>query len=88
MYDFTSAANKGYGDNQKEIEPNIWAIYSGDLNHDENIDLIDVGIIELDINDFQFGYRDADLNGDGNVDLLDAPILEGNVNAFIFSNHP
>lgn len=30
-YDFTTAANKAYGDNQVEIAPNIYAFYSGDL---------------------------------------------------------
>ena len=87
-YDFTIAANKAYGDNQLEIEPGVWAIYTGDLNYDENIDLLDATEIEMDIQNFVFGYYSTDLNGDGNVDLLDLPIMELNIGNFIFSYHP
>lgn len=88
QYDFSTAANKAYGDNQVEVEPGIWALFSGDLNQDENIDLLDASILEVDINNFQFGYFATDINGDGNVDLLDSPMLETNINAFVFSSHP
>jgi len=87
-YDFTTAASQAYGSNQTEVESGIWALYSGDLNQDENIDLLDLGDIETDINNFQFGYFATDINGDGNVDLLDGPIVENNINGFIFSSHP
>ncbi len=87
-YDFTTAANKAYGDNQVEVSPNVWALYSGDLNADENIDLLDASLLETDINGFAFGYFATDINGDGNVDLLDSPIVETNINGFVFSSHP
>ncbi len=87
-YDFTTAANKAFGSNQVQVEPNIWAFYSGDLNIDENIDLLDLGLIEADISNFIFGYFATDINGDGNVDLLDAAPVETNVNGFVFSAHP
>ena len=87
-YDFSVSANKAYGNNQKEVESGVWAIYSGELNHDENIDLLDLSILDNDINNFQFGYFASDINGDGNVDLLDSPIMENNILGFIFSNHP
>jgi hypothetical protein len=88
VYDFTTTANKAYGDNQVEVEPGIWAIYSGDINQDENVDLLDLSIQEADISGFQFGYLPTDLNGDGNADLLDMPMLEANINQFVFSIHP
>ncbi|GBL35369.1 hypothetical protein EMGBS15_09640 [Filimonas sp.] len=87
-YDFATAANKAYGDNMKEVESGIWAFFGGEINQDENVDLIDLGILEADINDFQFGYISSDVNGDGNVDLLDSPMVEQNINDFIYSNHP
>jgi len=87
-YDFSLAANKPYGDNMVQIENGFWAFYSGDLNFDENADLIDLGLVEQDINDFAFGYKTSDLNGDGNVDLLDSPVIETNITNFIFSVHP
>lgn len=87
-YDFTTAGTKAYGNNMAQVDNSIWAIYSGDLNLDENIDLIDFGMIETDISNFMFGYQISDINGDGNVDLLDNPVVEGNINQFIFSSHP
>ncbi|MBK7761883.1 MAG: thrombospondin type 3 repeat-containing protein [Bacteroidetes bacterium] len=87
-YDFTTSANQAYGNNQVEVETGVFAFYSGDINQDENMDLLDASLLEASIANFDFGYFATDLNGDGNVDLLDSPMLEANVNAFIFSNHP
>ncbi len=87
-YDFTTAANKAFGNNMIEVEPGVWAFYSGDLNQDENIDLLDLSPLEIDINNFSFGYFATDINGDGNVDLLDNPLVENNINSFVFSVHP
>jgi hypothetical protein len=89
-YDFTTNLNKAFGDNQVEVATGVWAFYSGDIVKDfaESIDLIDLGQVEDEINNFSFGYFAEDLNGDGNVDILDTPNLESNINSFIFSNHP
>ena len=87
-YDFSNLAAKAYGNNEVLVASGIWALYSGDINSDENVDLLDASQLESDINNFEFGYQSTDLNGDGNVDLLDSPILELNINNFIFSNHP
>jgi hypothetical protein len=87
-YNFSNAQNKAYGDNLKQVDNNLWALYSGELNQDENIDLLDAQLMEWDILLFNFGYLATDLNGDGNVDLLDTPIVESNINNFVFSNHP
>ncbi len=88
LYDFSVSANKAYGNAMIEIEPGIWALYAGDVNQDENTDLLDLSLLESDINNFLYGYRATDLNGDGNVDLLDNPILEENVTDFVYSMHP
>ncbi len=71
-YDFTLAANKTYGNNLLEIMLGVFAFYSGYINQDVSIDLLNLGDIETDINNFEFGYFATDINGDGNVDLLDA----------------
>lgn len=88
FHDFTWSASQAYGNNLVEIEPGYFALYSGDLNADENVDLLDLGVIENDINNFAFGYYASDMNGDGNVDLLDMPVTEDNINGFVFSIHP
>ncbi|HNB80728.1 MAG TPA: YDG domain-containing protein, partial [Chitinophagaceae bacterium] len=89
-YDFTTSAAQAYGSNQIEIAtgPSLWALYSGDVVIDENMDLLDLGAIETDISNFGSGYLSTDLNGDGNVDLLDSPVLESNISNFIYSIHP
>jgi hypothetical protein len=87
-YNFTTSASQAYGGNMVEVEPGVWAIYSGDISQDENIDLSDYSIYETDAGNFLFGYQGSDVNGDGSVDLLDATTLENNVNSFIYSIHP
>ena len=87
-YDFSNASSKAFGSNMKEVEPGIWALYSGDLSPDENIDLLDITDIETDVQNFEYGYFSTDLNGDGNIDLLDFPVIEENIANFVFSSHP
>lgn len=79
FYDFTTAANKAFGDNQKELEPGKWGFYSGDINQDGAIDLFDYILIDPDIYDGAGGYLNTDLNGDGSVDLFDYLILDPNI---------
>jgi hypothetical protein len=87
-YDFSISRSNSYGNNVTEVENDIWAFYTGELNNDNNIDLIDLAFLETDISTFSFGYKNSDINGDGNVDLLDSPMIEDNVSNFIFSIHP
>lgn len=87
-YDFSTAASQAYGSNMIEVESGVYALYTGDINQDENIDLLDFNILKIDANNFEFGYFDTDLNGDGNVDLLDFPLWKINSNNFIYSAHP
>jgi len=88
FYDFTTSASQAFGDNQILVDNGTYALYSADLNGDQNADLMDMSILEIDASNFEYGYLNTDLNGDGNVDLLDVPFLEFNVGNFIFSNHP
>ncbi len=87
-YNFSTAATQAYGDNQYEVSTGVWAFFTGDIAVDENIDLLDLGMLESDISNFSYGYLSTDLNGDGNVDLLDSPSLETNISNFIYSTHP
>jgi hypothetical protein len=88
LYDFTLSSTQAYGANMKEVEPNTWACYTGNINTDENIDLLDADLVESDLVNFYSGYYATDLNGDGNIDLLDMSILAENIEEFIFSVHP
>ena len=88
LIDFSYQAQNVYGSNQVEVDAGVWAFYTGDVNHDDNVDLLDIGVVETDVDQFLFGYYATDINGDGNVDLLDVPAVENNVNAFVFAEHP
>ncbi|MBK7762582.1 MAG: fibronectin type III domain-containing protein [Bacteroidetes bacterium] len=88
MYDFSTQANKAYGSNQVAVDAQHVAFYCGDLNQDENTDLLDISLLEYEINNFSSGYFAEDINGDGNVDLLDILVVEWNSNQFIYSMHP
>ncbi|MFN8274462.1 MAG: GEVED domain-containing protein [Flavobacteriaceae bacterium] len=87
-YDFTSAASQAYGDNMIEIDPGVFAMYSGELAADDFIDTTDYVVWESDYNNFAFGVFASDLNGDGFVDGTDYVIWEGNYNNFIFAFYP
>jgi hypothetical protein len=77
-YDFTTAASQAYGNNQIEVAPGIYAIYSGDMNQDGTINEADLPIFTTANTTAAHGYIVSDLNGDGSVDLLDYPIYKNN----------
>jgi hypothetical protein len=83
-----STTNNAYADNQVEVEPGVFAIYSGDINQDGFIDPFDYSILQSDILSFAFGYVDADLNRDGYVDPYDYSIYQKNSLNFVSSIHP
>lgn len=87
-YDFTSAANQAYGSNMIEISSGLWAIYSGDVDQDEFVGIVDQGIVDNDVFNFSSGYVVTDITGDGFVDITDQGLLDNNIFNFIGSVHP
>ena len=75
--------NQAFGDNQAQVAPGVFAIYSGDANQDGTIDGSDFLIVDAAIQNFDGGYVVTDLNGDGGVDGTDFLILDVNVQNFI-----
>ncbi|MDQ3019048.1 MAG: DUF1929 domain-containing protein [Bacteroidota bacterium] len=84
-YSFITASNKAYGSNQIQIDnsPLRYAIYSGDVNQDEIIDVSDAGTIDNDAFNFVTGYIKTDLTGDELVDVSDEAIVDNNVFTFV-----
>ena len=76
-YDFTTSANKAYGDNLK-LKNSKYCFFSGDVNQDGLIDLSDVSLTDIDNLSFISGYVLTDVNGDGIVDLSDVAIVDIN----------
>ncbi len=87
-YDFTTAASQAYGNNQIEVAPRIYAIYSGDMNQDGTINDDDLPIFTTANITAAHGYIVSDLNGDGSVDLLDYPIYKNNAAASVNEVRP
>ncbi len=87
-YDFSTAANKAYGDNMKDLGSGVFGFYSGDINQDNSIDIADFPALFSDNDNFVFGYFNTDLNGDGSVDIADFPVIFLNTDNFIYSINP
>lgn len=88
-YDFTDASSKAYGANMAEVEPGVWAIFTGDINQDGFIDASDFPYFDTDNMNGVFGqYVATDLNGDGFVDASDFPIYDSNNMNGVFTISP
>jgi hypothetical protein len=83
-YNFHTAATQAFGGNQIEVEPGVWALYSGDIDpQDLSIDGFDYVVLDPDVIAGTFGYVATDLTGDGLVDAFDYLILDPNITAGI-----
>lgn len=81
-YDFTSAATQAYGNNLYFAE-SLYCIYSGDVNQDGIIDVIDLISVFNFSCDFKLSDQATDLNSDGATDLNDLITIYNNANNFI-----
>ncbi|MEP7164707.1 MAG: LamG-like jellyroll fold domain-containing protein, partial [Ferruginibacter sp.] len=81
LYDFSANANKAFGNNQVEVEPGVWAMFTGDLNQDDYVDGNDFPFYDSQSASaglFDVTYTIADMNGDGYVDGNDFPVFDNN----------
>lgn len=75
-----------YGSNEIQVDSypyDVYAFYSGDVNHDEVIDLSDLIQIFNDANQFTTGYVVTDVTGDDFVDLSDLTLTFNNAGNFV-----
>ena len=84
----SAAYNNGINTPLKSVGNGRFAIYSGDVNQDGTIDLLDIQPTENNASLFQFGYDPTDVNGDGSTDLLDLLLIENNAGLFIYYARP
>jgi hypothetical protein len=87
-YDFSSASSQAFGDNMKEVEPGVWAIFTGDMNQDGFVDNFDFDLFNNDNLNFAYGYYNTDLNGDAFVDNFDFDLFNSNNLNFIMAITP
>jgi hypothetical protein len=87
-YDFTTAADKAYGNNMIQLESGVYGFYSGDLNQDGFVESGDYPSLYNDSDAGLEGYYSTDLNGDGFVESGDYPILFNNSDSGIEISRP
>ena len=88
QYDFTTNANKAYGNNQVALSQGYFGIWSGDVNQDGIIESSDYSVIENDVVNFTAGYYSSDLTGDNLVESSDYSLIENNLLLFLFTVQP
>jgi hypothetical protein len=86
-YDFTSNANKAYGDNMK-LSGSKWVIYVGDVVQNGSIDLTDLLLVYNAGVAFTTGYTVSDVNGNNTTDLTDLILTYNNSIAFVVKKTP
>lgn len=84
-YDFTASSSFTFGNNTVKVDnaPSEFAVYSGDVNQDDFINLDDVITIYNDAVIFASGYKVTDVNGDNVSDLTDVIITLNNSSNFV-----
>ena len=87
-YDFTISNSQSFGNVSKQVEPGVWALYSGDQNQDGVINPLDLSAVASEALIFTFGYIKTDLTGDGAIDGFDLGLADNNSSSAIVSIHP
>ncbi len=87
-YNFRDASTKALGNNMKLMNDGFWAIYTGDVNQDNFVNLTDLTQAGNEASDFSAGYLSSDCNGDGLIDATDLILIDNNSSEFIHSVIP
>lgn len=92
-YNFSSAMTQAYDDGfnlspMRSFPNGVFAFYGGDVNQDGEVTGLDMNEVEIDGNNFSFGYNVSDVDGDGESGGLDMNIIEVNAGLFLFYAQP
>ncbi|MBK9334266.1 MAG: proprotein convertase P-domain-containing protein [Ignavibacteria bacterium] len=83
-YDFFGNPSRAFGENLIQVDPfPLYAIYNGDVNQDNTIDITDMTLIDNDVFSFSSGYLSTDVTGDNLIDLNDYSITDNNAANFV-----
>ncbi|MBK8587034.1 MAG: putative metal-binding motif-containing protein [Bacteroidetes bacterium] len=88
FYDFSTAASKAYQNNQVNIGSGVYAIYSGDVDQDNSVDLSDLTDVESNSQLTSYGYFSCDLTGDNKCESTDYSLVENNYNGGVMVKKP
>jgi len=84
-YDMTDFSTKAYGNNLTLVDnsPQVFAVYSGDINDNSIIDMADLLLIYNDGINFVTGYELSDITGDNISDVSDVLVAYNNSGMFV-----
>lgn len=89
LYDFTSGIAQYYNSNgAKQIDSDVWGLWSGDINQDGEITTSDYTIWYNSARVGDSGYQSTDINGDGQVTTSDYTIWYNNARVGASSSVP
>ncbi|NVO18463.1 MAG: chitobiase/beta-hexosaminidase C-terminal domain-containing protein [Bacteroidetes bacterium] len=86
-YDFTTSADKAFGNNLKSMG-SIFALFAGDVTQDGVVDGSDMANVDNSSTAILLGYTTDDVNGDGVVDGSDMAIVDNNATAIVQAVRP
>lgn len=87
IYDMSLSNNKAFGKNMIKVGTQ-YCLYSGDVNQDGAVDVLDLSLINNDVMLFKTGYVNTDLNNDLEVNVSDLIIGYNNMINFVSSKKP
>ena len=85
-YDFTTSSSQAFGNNQKNLGDGSFALFSGDVNQDNQISSSDFVEVRDATQLFLAGYLIKDLTGDYLIESSDFSLIENNIGRIIL--HP
>jgi len=65
-----------------------FVIYTGDVNQDKGVGVLDLGLVDNKSKIFATGYLVEDIDGDGSVGVLDLGLIDNNSKLFVASHLP
>jgi uncharacterized delta-60 repeat protein len=82
-YNFSDALSKAFDNNMRDLGDGNFAIYSGDINQDGEINQADFSSFENISHLLLIGYLPEDLTGDGLIESSDYSLIENNLGKIV-----
>ncbi len=84
-YNFATVSTQAYGDNEIRVDlsPLRFAMYSGDVNQDGSVNVLDLSFADNDAFNFVSGYVSSDVTGNNVTDASDLGIIDNNAFNFV-----
>jgi len=82
-YDFSTSISQALGNNMKQYNDGVFAIWGGDVTQDGLVDGSDLAAVDNASISILAGYNTEDCNGDGLVDGSDMALIDNNSLAIV-----